>query len=99
MPSGFIRGGGRPLGNYAMERAMDRLARELKLEPAELRRRNLLSDDGTRSTARGQHSPRAHPLTSQRRIRRSNVRAVLTSAQRHRVARTALASRGTGPLS
>jgi carbon-monoxide dehydrogenase large subunit len=41
-PSGFIRGGGRPLGNYAMERAMDRLARVLEIEPIELRRRNLV---------------------------------------------------------
>src|SRR6202049_1399308 len=41
-PSGFIRGGGRPLGNYAMERVMDRLARTLDLDPVELRRRNLV---------------------------------------------------------
>jgi aerobic carbon-monoxide dehydrogenase large subunit len=45
VPSGFIRGGGRPLGNFGMERVMDRLARELKLEPAELRRRNLIQPD------------------------------------------------------
>ncbi|HSS61738.1 MAG TPA: xanthine dehydrogenase family protein molybdopterin-binding subunit [Candidatus Limnocylindrales bacterium] len=42
VPSGFIRGGGRPLGNYGMERVMDRLARALHIEPAELRRRNLV---------------------------------------------------------
>ena len=42
VPSGFIRGGGRPLGNYAMERVMDRLARALDIEPAELRRRNMI---------------------------------------------------------
>jgi carbon-monoxide dehydrogenase large subunit len=45
VPAGFIRGGGRPLGNYGMERVMDRLARELNLEPAELRRRNLIQPD------------------------------------------------------
>jgi aerobic carbon-monoxide dehydrogenase large subunit len=45
VPSGFIRGGGRPLGNFGMERVMDRLARELKFEPAELRRRNLIQPD------------------------------------------------------
>ena len=45
VPSGFIRGGGRPLGNYGMERVMDRLARELNLEPAELRRRNLIQPE------------------------------------------------------
>jgi aerobic carbon-monoxide dehydrogenase large subunit len=41
-PTGFIRGGGRPLGNYAIERAMDRLAQTLGIPPAELRRRNLI---------------------------------------------------------
>jgi aerobic carbon-monoxide dehydrogenase large subunit len=44
-PTGFIRGGGRPLGNYAIERAMDRLAQTLGLEPAELRRRNLIQPE------------------------------------------------------
>jgi carbon-monoxide dehydrogenase large subunit len=44
-PSGFIRGGGRPLGNYGMERVMDRLALELNVEPVELRRRNLIQPD------------------------------------------------------
>ena len=45
VPSGFIRGGGRPLGNYAMERVMDRLARALQIEPAELRRRNMVQPE------------------------------------------------------
>ena len=45
VPTGFIRGGGRPLGNYGMERVMDRLARKLEVEPAELRRRNLIQPD------------------------------------------------------
>ncbi len=45
VPTGFIRGGGRPLGNYGIERLMDRLARELDIEPAELRRRNLVQPD------------------------------------------------------
>ncbi|HEY4914377.1 MAG TPA: xanthine dehydrogenase family protein molybdopterin-binding subunit [Candidatus Dormibacteraeota bacterium] len=42
VPSGFIRGGGRPLGNYAIERVMDRLALSLGVAPAELRRRNMI---------------------------------------------------------
>src|SRR5438477_422907 len=33
VPSGFIRGGGRPLGNYATERVLDRLARVLNMSP------------------------------------------------------------------
>jgi carbon-monoxide dehydrogenase large subunit len=41
-PTGFVRGGGRPLGNFVMERLMDRLAAQLNLDPAELRRRNLI---------------------------------------------------------
>src|SRR5258706_2740738 len=45
VPTGFIRGGGRPLGNYGMERAMDQLARVLQMEPAELRRRNLIQPE------------------------------------------------------
>src|SRR5438067_9007859 len=40
--SGFIRGGGRPLGNYATERVVDRLARVLNMSPVELRRRNMV---------------------------------------------------------
>ena len=45
VPSGFVRGGGRPLGNFSMERVMDRLARALVMEPAELRRRNLIQPE------------------------------------------------------
>ncbi len=42
VPGGFIRGGGRPLGNYGMERVLDRLAVALDIPPAEIRRRNLI---------------------------------------------------------
>ncbi|HUY73699.1 MAG TPA: xanthine dehydrogenase family protein molybdopterin-binding subunit [Candidatus Dormibacteraeota bacterium] len=45
VPGGFIRGGGRPLGNYGMERVMDQLARKLGIEPAELRRRNFIQPE------------------------------------------------------
>ncbi len=41
-PASHIRGGGRPVGNFAIERMMDRLARRLRLDPFELRRRNLI---------------------------------------------------------
>ena len=44
-PTGFIRGGGRPLGNYGMERIMDRLARKLNIDPATLRRRNMIKPE------------------------------------------------------
>jgi carbon-monoxide dehydrogenase large subunit len=41
-PAAFIRGGGRPVGNFVIERLMDRLARRLAIDPIELRRRNLI---------------------------------------------------------
>ncbi len=44
-PTGFVRGGGRPLGHYAIERMMNQLALELDMDPAELRRRNLIQPD------------------------------------------------------
>jgi len=42
MPLGAYRGAGRPEAIYTMERLMDAAAREMKLDPAELRRRNLI---------------------------------------------------------
>jgi carbon-monoxide dehydrogenase large subunit len=41
-PSGFIRGGGREVGNFAIERLVDRLAQEIGIDPVEVRRRNLV---------------------------------------------------------
>ena len=41
-PTGFIRGGGREVGNFAIERTMDRIAARLGLDPVEVRRRNLV---------------------------------------------------------
>jgi len=37
-----VRGAGRPQGVFVMERLMDRVARELELDPAEVRRRNFI---------------------------------------------------------
>jgi len=45
VPTGFIRGGGRPLGNYGIERVIDRLARKLGIEPTTLRKRNLIKPE------------------------------------------------------
>ncbi len=41
-PTGAYRGAGRPEAIYLIERLMDAAARELKLDPAELRRRNMI---------------------------------------------------------
>ncbi|MGH9338861.1 MAG: xanthine dehydrogenase family protein molybdopterin-binding subunit [Acidobacteriota bacterium] len=42
VPSEAYRGAGRPEAAYLIERAMDMLARELDIDPAELRRRNFV---------------------------------------------------------
>lgn len=44
-PTDAYRGAGRPEATYFVERAMDMLARELNMDPAELRRRNLIAAD------------------------------------------------------
>ena len=44
-PTDAYRGAGRPEATYFVERAMDMLARELKMDPAELRRRNFIPKD------------------------------------------------------
>lgn len=41
-PTAAYRGAGRPQGTFAIERALDELARALGLDPAELRRRNFI---------------------------------------------------------
>lgn len=44
-PVGAYRGARRPYGTAVIERAMDALARELKMDPVEVRRRNLVTAD------------------------------------------------------
>src|SRR4029453_3625774 len=41
-PTDAYRGAGPPEATYFVERAMDMLARELKMDPAELRRKNFI---------------------------------------------------------
>ena len=45
VPTSSLRGAGRPQAVLAMERMMDRIAEHLGLEPAEVRRRNLIQPD------------------------------------------------------
>jgi aerobic carbon-monoxide dehydrogenase large subunit len=42
MATGAYRGAGRPEANYLMERLIEKAAREMKLDPVELRRRNFI---------------------------------------------------------
>jgi carbon-monoxide dehydrogenase large subunit len=44
-PTGPVRGAGRPEATQTLERAMDTLAAELSLDPAEVRRRNFIPAD------------------------------------------------------
>jgi carbon-monoxide dehydrogenase large subunit len=44
-PVGAYRGAGRPQGTAVIERAVDALARELGMDPLEVRRRNLIAPD------------------------------------------------------
>lgn len=44
-PIGAWRGAGRPQANFIMERVMDRIAADLGVDPAEVRRRNLVQPD------------------------------------------------------
>jgi carbon-monoxide dehydrogenase large subunit len=45
VPTAPYRGMGRPEATYMLERTMDRIASELGLDPAEVRRRNLIAPD------------------------------------------------------
>jgi len=45
VPTTVVRGAGRPQAVFAMERLMDRVARELELDRAELRRRNMIAPE------------------------------------------------------
>jgi carbon-monoxide dehydrogenase large subunit len=45
VPTAAYRGAGRPVSSYAIERLVDQAAHELGMDPAELRRRNLVPKD------------------------------------------------------
>ncbi|HEY7238395.1 MAG TPA: xanthine dehydrogenase family protein molybdopterin-binding subunit [Burkholderiales bacterium] len=45
MATGAYRGAGRPEANFLMERLMEKAAREMKLDPVDLRRRNFLAPE------------------------------------------------------
>lgn len=45
MPTDAYRGAGRPEGTYFVERAMDMVAHHLKMDPAEVKRRNFIKPD------------------------------------------------------
>ena len=56
-PNGAFRGFGAPQAQWASERHMDRIARELGLDPLELRRRNLFEEGDLTATGQRLVSP------------------------------------------
>ena len=74
-PTSTVRGGGATEGNFAIERMMDRLAARLGLDPAEIRRLNLLPPGSIAlpdAIWRGRHRPGGRGLPgacSRRRCR------------------------------
>lgn len=58
-PNGAFRGFGAPQAQWAMERHMDRIARELALDPLEVRRRNLYREGDITATGQALRDPGA----------------------------------------
>jgi CO/xanthine dehydrogenase Mo-binding subunit len=56
-PNGAFRGFGAPQAQWASERHMDRIARELGMDPLEIRRRNLFEDGDLTATGQRLVSP------------------------------------------
>ena len=83
VPTTVVRGAGRPQAVFAMERLMDRVARELELDRAELRRRNMISPSrcpipsGSRSATASRSSM---PAAISRRARAARSRSPTTKA-------------------
>jgi carbon-monoxide dehydrogenase large subunit len=75
-----VRGAGQPLGVFVMERLLDRVAKELNLDRAAVRRRNLV---------RGEQMPCAKPFKT-----RSGVPVVIDSGDLHACQDKALALAG-----
>ena len=67
-PVSSVRGAGYPQASFAMERLMDTVARELGLDRAELRRRNLIPADRMPYTAAAQGALRRADRVRQRRL-------------------------------
>ena len=96
-PVSSVRGAGYPQAAFAMERLMDRVARELKLDRAELRRRNLIPPEKmpytkplkARSGAAMQYDSGDYPACQAE---------VLAAARLGRLPARQAAARAAGPL-
>jgi carbon-monoxide dehydrogenase large subunit len=70
-PTDAYRGAGRPEATYFVERAMDMLARELNMDPADVRRKNFIASDSS-------HSRRRWVRCTTRRLRKALDAALVT---------------------
>ena len=70
-PTDAYRGAGRPEATYAIERAIDALARKLGMDPVEIRRRNFIQRSSRRPSPPASCSTRA--TTRPRSTRRSSL--------------------------
>ena len=57
VPTAPYRGAGRPEASYLIETALDQAARELQIDPVELRRRNLVREFPTGPRSAGPTTP------------------------------------------
>ena len=98
-PTDAYRGAGRPEATYAIERAMDALAREVGVDAAEIRRRNYITPDQFpyESIAgliydSGNYEPDARPGARAGRLRRPAGRAAAAAGRRRHASTSASAS-------
>ena len=77
-PTDAYRGAGRPEATYAIERAMDALAAEVGVDPAELRRRNFIQKEAV--PVHGLHRSRLRQRRPRRRARPRPPRWSTTTA-------------------
>ena len=75
-PVGSYRGAGRPEAAVAIERAMDVLAAELRLDPAELRRRNFITELPHRTTLGAEHDSGDYAAALERALVLADYEAV-----------------------
>lgn len=84
-PTGAYRGAGRPEATYYLERLMDIAARELKLDPAEIRLRNLIKGPFPYKTLTGaKYDSGAYPETLQRLLELTDYPALRAEQARAR---------------
>ena len=72
-PTDAYRGAGRPEATYAIERAVDTLAKKLDMDPVELRRKNFISEFPLRSRPGWRSTPATSTPRSTRRSRSSTT--------------------------